>query len=47
MDVKGKNFTRFLERQKVYEDQHDTKTEEKQHAKGKLTAWERIEILFD
>jgi propionyl-CoA carboxylase beta chain len=47
MDVKGKNFTRFLERQKVYENQHDTKTEEKQHAKGKLTAWERIEILFD
>ena len=47
MDVKGKNFTRFLERQKVYENQHDAKTEEKQHAKGKLTAWERIEILFD
>jgi acetyl-CoA carboxylase carboxyltransferase component len=47
MDVKGKNFTRFLERQKVYETQHDTGAEEKQHAKGKLTAWERIEILFD
>jgi len=47
MDVKGKNFTRFLERRKVYENQHDTKTEAKQHAKGKLTALERIEILFD
>jgi acetyl-CoA carboxylase carboxyltransferase component len=47
MDVKGRNFTRFLERQDVYKSQHDTKAEEKQHSKGKLTAWERIEILFD
>jgi propionyl-CoA carboxylase beta chain len=47
MDVKGKNFTRFLERQKAYESQHDARAEGKQHAKGKLTAWERIEILFD
>jgi propionyl-CoA carboxylase beta chain len=47
MDVKGKNFTRFLERQNVYESQHDARAVGKQHAKGKLTAWERIEILFD
>ncbi|MCK5068292.1 MAG: acyl-CoA carboxylase subunit beta [Bacteroidales bacterium] len=47
MDVKGKNFTRFLKRQQVYEKQHDSKSLGKQHAKGKLTAWERIEILFD
>ena len=47
MDVKGRNFTRFLERQAVYDSQHDSKAAEKQHAKGKLTAWERIEILFD
>jgi len=47
MDVKGKNFTRFLERQATYESQHDSKSEGKQHAKGKLTAWERIDILFD
>lgn len=47
MDVKGKNFTRFLERQNVYENQHDARAAGKQHAKGKLTAWERIEILFD
>jgi acetyl-CoA carboxylase carboxyltransferase component len=47
MDVKGRNFTRFLERQKRYDDQHSTRVEGKQHAKGKLTAWERIEILFD
>lgn len=47
MDVKGKNFTRFLERQNIQERQRDKKIEEKQHAKGKLTAWERIDILFD
>ena len=47
MDVKGRNFTRFLDRQGVYDSQHDSKAEEKQHAKGRLTAWERIEILFD
>jgi propionyl-CoA carboxylase beta chain len=47
MDVKGKNFTRFLKRQQVYEKQHDSKAHAKQHSKGKLTAWERIEILFD
>ncbi len=47
MDVKGKNFTRFLEREKSKERLRDKKIEEKQHAKGKLTAWERIAILFD
>jgi acetyl-CoA carboxylase carboxyltransferase component len=47
MDVKGRNFIRFLERQEVYDSQHDSKAAQKQHAKGKLTAWERVEILFD
>ena len=47
MDVNGKNFTRFLKRQQVYEKQHDSKALQKQHSKGKLTAWERIDILFD
>ncbi len=47
MDVKGKNFTRFLDRQNSQEQQRNKKIEDKQHAKGKLTAWERIEILFD
>ena len=47
MDVKGRNFTRFLKRQEEYRAQHDSRTEEKQHSKGKLTAWERIDILFD
>jgi hypothetical protein len=36
MDVKGKNFTRFLERQQAHNDQHDTRAEARQHAKGKL-----------
>ncbi|MEN8201859.1 MAG: acyl-CoA carboxylase subunit beta [Bacteroidota bacterium] len=47
MDVKGKNFTRFLERQSAYANQHDAKAAGKQHSKGKLNAWERIGILFD
>ncbi|MDF1576622.1 MAG: acyl-CoA carboxylase subunit beta [Bacteroidales bacterium] len=47
MDVKGKNFARFLERKQVRSDQHDARAEAKQHSKGKLTAWERIDILFD
>lgn len=47
MDVKGRNFTRFLDRQKLYKTQHDAKAEGKQHSKGKLTAWERLKILFD
>ena len=47
MDVKGRNFTRFLERQQAHSDQHDARAAGKQHAKGKLTAWERIDILFD
>lgn len=47
MDVKGKNFTRFVDRQNSQERQRDKKIIDKQHAKGKLTAWERIDILFD
>ena len=47
MDVKGRNFTRFLERKKAHEKQHDSRAEAKQHSKGKLSAWERIDILFD
>jgi propionyl-CoA carboxylase beta chain len=47
MDVNGKNFTRFLEREKIYKAQYNAEAREKQHARGKLTARERIEILFD
>jgi hypothetical protein len=39
MDVKGKNFTHFLERQQAHNDQHDARAEAKQHSKGMLTAW--------
>ena len=47
MDIKGKNFARFLDRKQAHNDQHDTRAEAKQHSKGKLTAWERLDILFD
>jgi acetyl-CoA carboxylase carboxyltransferase component len=47
MDINGRNFIRFLERQSKYESQNSAKMAEKQHAKGKLLARERIEILFD
>jgi len=47
MDIDGKLFKKFLERQEAYERQHDEYAAEKQHSKGKLTARERIELLFD
>jgi acetyl-CoA carboxylase carboxyltransferase component len=47
MDVNGKNFKKFLERQQLYESQYDADSRKKQHSKGKLTARERIAILFD
>lgn len=47
MDVKGRNFKKFLDRQQQFETQYDAKAQQKQHAKGKLTARERISILFD
>ncbi len=47
MDINGRNFKKFLERQKAFESQYDSKSKQKQHAKGKLTARERIDILFD
>jgi acetyl-CoA carboxylase carboxyltransferase component len=47
MDVKGKLFTRFLERTKAYEEQQGESVSEKQHAKGKMTARERVNMLFD
>ncbi len=47
MDIKGRNFTRFLEREQLYKEQNGPEIVEKQHARGKLTARERIEILFD
>ncbi len=47
MDVKGKLFTRFLERNASYAEQQGDAVSEKQHLKGKMTARERIELLFD
>jgi acetyl-CoA carboxylase carboxyltransferase component len=47
MDVKGKLYTRFLERNQAYEEQQSEAIIEKQHAKGKMTARERIDLLFD
>lgn len=47
MDIYGRNFTRFLERERAFQEQNNQEAADKQHAKGKLTARERIEILFD
>jgi propionyl-CoA carboxylase beta chain len=47
MDVKGKIFTRFLERNAAYSEQLSDSFSEKQHSKGKMTARERVDMLFD
>ena len=47
MDVNGKNFKKFLDRAALFEEQNSQKVAEKQHARGKLSARERIHILFD
>jgi len=47
MDLSGKTFKTFLERQEALNKQYSPKQAEKQHAKGKLTAKERINLLFD
>lgn len=48
MDVNGKIFKKFLERQEKYHEQLNSKElSKKQHSKGKLTARERIDLLFD
>jgi acetyl-CoA carboxylase carboxyltransferase component len=47
MDINGKNFLKYLEREKAYEAQNSDILREKQHARGKLTALERLELLFD
>ena len=40
-------FIRFKQRNEKLEAQYDEKYDERQHAKGKLTAKERIDLLFD
>jgi len=47
MDINGKLYKKFLERNAAYENQHGECAKDKQHSKGKQTARERIELLFD
>jgi propionyl-CoA carboxylase beta chain len=47
MDISGKSYKAFLKRQEALQKQYSEKQAEKQHAKGKLTAQERIRLLFD
>ncbi len=47
MDIEGKYYKQFLDRRKKYQDQISKEAVKKQHSKGKLTARERIELLFD
>lgn len=47
MDVNGKLFKKFRDRQIAYAKQQGESAIEKQHAKGKLAARERIDLLFD
>lgn len=47
MDINGKLYKKFTDRNEAYESQNGAKSAEKQHSKGKLTARERIELLFD
>jgi len=47
MDLSGKSYKAFLERQEALRKQYSVKQAEKQHSKGKLTARERISLLFD
>lgn len=43
----GKAFDKFLERQEALQKQYDQNYYDKQHNRGKLTARERIMLLFD
>ncbi len=47
MDTNGKLFKKFLEREEKIFNQFNTENAKKQHKKGKLTARERIDLLFD
>lgn len=47
MDSSRKYYKAFAERQEAIKKQYGPKQAEKQHSKGKLTAFERIELLFD
>lgn len=47
MDLSRKYYKVFAERQDAIKKQYGPKQAEKQHSKGKLTAYERIGLLFD
>ena len=47
MDIKGKYFKSYLDREEALKKQYNTDRIRKQHSKGKLTAHERIGLLFD
>lgn len=47
MDLKGKYYRAFLDREKSRQSQHSAERAKKQHDKGKLTASERLDLLFD
>jgi acetyl-CoA carboxylase carboxyltransferase component len=47
MDLSGKHYKSFLARQEALRKQYSREQAEKQHSKGKLTAQERISLLFD
>ena len=47
MDLSGKYYKAFTDRQTAIEKQYSPRQAEKQHSKGKLTAHERINLLFD
>jgi acetyl-CoA carboxylase carboxyltransferase component len=47
MELSGKYYEAFIQRQEALKKQYSPKQAEKQHSKGKLTAHERINLLFD
>jgi acetyl-CoA carboxylase carboxyltransferase component len=47
MDINGKLFKKFLERKDALRKHQVEFAPDKQHSKGKLTAMQRIELLFD
>jgi len=47
MDISGKYFKAYIDRQEALKKQYNPKQAAKQHLKGKLTAHERINLLFD
>jgi len=47
MDISGKYYKAFLDRHEALKKQYGPRQVAKQHSKGKLTAHERIDLLFD